>query len=336
MKELKNIGFYTLSNDRARTSSMTSQMKRCEMIITEYCNFKCPYCRGLSDEIYGNRPVKQLSLNEIKRNIDLWCKDMPLENIRFSGGEPTLHRDIVKIIAYAKAKGIKRIAISTNGSNRIALYKELIEEGCNDFSISLDACCSSTGDKMAGGVYGAWEKVIANIKEISKYTYVTVGVVLTPDNIAETAKIIDFAHNLGVSDIRIITSAQWNEKLSELDSVSEELLNKHPILKYRIENFKNGKHIRGIEKSDYRHCGLMLDDSIIAGNFHFPCIIYMREGGKPIGLISDKMREERYQWYKTHDTFEDPICRKNCLDVCVDYNRMFRDLNPIANDSYNK
>jgi hypothetical protein len=29
-------------------------MKRCEMIITEYCNFKCPYCRGLKDEIYGN------------------------------------------------------------------------------------------------------------------------------------------------------------------------------------------------------------------------------------------------------------------------------------------
>jgi sulfatase maturation enzyme AslB (radical SAM superfamily) len=30
--------------------------------ITEYCNFKCPYCRGLNDEIYKDRKFKQLIL----------------------------------------------------------------------------------------------------------------------------------------------------------------------------------------------------------------------------------------------------------------------------------
>lgn len=39
MDDLKNIGFYTLSDERAKNTSVTSQMKRCEMIITEYCNF---------------------------------------------------------------------------------------------------------------------------------------------------------------------------------------------------------------------------------------------------------------------------------------------------------
>ena len=99
---LKEIGFYTLSDERVLNTSETSQMKRCEMIITEYCNFKCPYCRGLKAEIYGQRKFKELSFEEIKRNIDLWCLNIPLENIRFSGGEPTLHKNIVEIIAYAK------------------------------------------------------------------------------------------------------------------------------------------------------------------------------------------------------------------------------------------
>lgn len=62
MEDLNKIGFYSLSDDRVRNTSETSQMKRCEMIITEYCNFKCPYCRGLKSEIYGNRIKKELSL----------------------------------------------------------------------------------------------------------------------------------------------------------------------------------------------------------------------------------------------------------------------------------
>ena len=283
MTDLTQIGFYTLSNQRAATASHCSQMKRCEMIITEYCNFKCPYCRGLADEIYGTRPIKQLSLAEIKRNIDYWCETIPLENIRFSGGEPTLHKNIVEIVEYAKSKGIKRIAISSNGSNKWELYEKLIEAGCNDFSISLDACCSTTGDKMAGGVYGAWEKVVENIKLISAKTYVTVGVVLTPDNIAETIKTIELAHSLGVSDIRIISAAQWNERIDEFKKIPKDFLDKHPILKYRMENFCNGKDIRGITEWDSHRCGLVFDDSVIAGDFVFPCIIYMREKGNPIG-----------------------------------------------------
>lgn len=206
MDKLEQIGFYTLSDERAANTSMTSQMKRCEMIITEYCNFSCPYCRGLKDEIYGDRKVKELSFNEIIHNINLWCENEPLENIRFSGGEPTLHKDIVKIVAYAKFKGIKRIAISTNGSNKIELYKDLIDAGCNDFSISLDACCAEDGDNMAGDVKGSWNKVVENIKLISELTYVTVGVVLTKNNVDSCVETINLAHKLGVNDIRIISA----------------------------------------------------------------------------------------------------------------------------------
>ena len=62
---LKGIGFYTLSDERVLNTSETSQMKRCEMIITEYCNFKCPYCRGLKTEIYGQRKIKELYIQSL-------------------------------------------------------------------------------------------------------------------------------------------------------------------------------------------------------------------------------------------------------------------------------
>lgn len=323
--KLEKIGFYTLSDNRVKNTSEISQMKRCEMIITEYCNFKCPYCRGLKDAIYGKRRLKELSLTEIQHNIDLWCADEPLENIRFSGGEPTLHKDIVEIVRYSKRMGITRIAISTNGSNKIGLYEELVNAGVNDFSISLDACCADDGDKMAGGVTGSWDKVVENIELISKLSYVSVGVVLTPENIDKTIETIEFAHRLGVADIRIISSAQWNKPIPRLNEVQTEIRNAHPILDYRIKRFAEGRNVRGMTETDSKKCALVLDDSVIAGDFHFPCVIYMREKGSQIGRVSENMRTERKKWFENHDCFGDKICRENCLDVCIDYNNKYRD-----------
>lgn len=328
INKLENIGFYTLTDERAMNTSLTSQMKRCEMIINEYCNFKCEYCRGLKDEIYGDRTIKQLTLEEVKQNIDYWCENEPLENIRFSGGEPTFHPNIKEIISYSKEKGINRIAISTNGSNNLDLYKELIKLGVNDFSISLDACCAEDGDNMAGGVKGSWEIVVKNIEEISKLTYVTVGVVLNEMNVDKTLDTIRFANSLNVSDIRIISSAQYNSAIPKLNEVEEKIKNKYPILDYRIKHFAEGINVRGIRETDSNRCPLMMDDSIIAGDYFFNCVIHMREGGKPIGKVGPNMRKERYKFMKTFDTHKDPICMKNCLDVCISYNNKVKEYQP--------
>ena len=321
--KLENIGFYSLSDERAKNSSVSSQMKRCEMIITEYCNFRCLYCRGLASEIFADRKLRQMTLDEVKNGIDLWCENVPLENIRFSGGEPTLHNDIAEIVAYAKLKGIKRIAISTNGYSDFEIYRKLVEAGCNDFSISLDACCALDGNAMAGKVGDVFDKVVSNIREVSKLTYVTVGVVLTEDNIDKTIEIVKFADGLGVADIRIIPSAQYNKAFERLSEIPEGVLNRHPILKYRVENFKAGFNVRGISETDCKKCAIVLDDSVIAGKLHFPCVIYMREKGKAIGEVNGKMRAEREKWHNEHDCSEDVICKKNCLDVCVCYNNKY-------------
>jgi len=251
------------------------------------------------------------------------------ENVRFSGGEPTLWKRLVDLVAHAKFRGVKHIAISTNGSASTDLYQKLIDAGVNDFSVSLDACCAETGDKMAGSKSGAWQTVVNNIKFLSKQTYVTVGVVLTEENIKEFHETVLFAHSLGVADIRVISASQWNERLKDLN-FSEDLLNAHPILKYRINNFRSGRHVRGIGKTDNQRCPLALDDMAVLDGLHFPCIIYMREQGRPIGKVGPDVREQRQAWAAKHDTHSDPICRGNCLDVCVDYNNRYRDFHPAT------
>ena len=317
--KLEEIGFYTLSDNRAKESSIESPMWRTEMLITNRCNFKCPYCRGTQKEYQGD-----IELDDAKYIIDLWNFD-DLKNIRFSGGEPTLHPDLIDIVAYSKLCGIKRIAVSTNGYADLDYYEKLIDAGVNDFSISLDACCSNFGKEMCGGIDGAWEKVIQNIKDISKICYVTLGMVFTEDSIDDAVDVINFGHDLDVNDIRIVSSAQHNKIIKELSLIEKDILNCHPILKYRVNHYLNGGNVRGLKNTDNQKCPLMIDDSVVIANQHFPCIIYLREGGEPIGKVNSHMREERIRWAEKHDTFKDNICRKNCLDVCIDYNNKYRE-----------
>lgn len=317
--DLKNIGFYTLSDDRAATTSDTSRLSRCELILTSRCNFNCPYCRGMKDADKGD-----ISKEDAVSVVEQWASDN-LRCVRFSGGEPTLWPYLKELVAYTKKLGAERIALSTNGSADIGYYRELMESGVNDFSISLDSCCASTGNKMAGR-NDVFDTIVSNIKELSKLTYVTVGVVLTPDNYQEINDIVRFASGLGVADVRVIPAAQLSKELENLH-VDDDVLNAHPILKYRHHNFVTGSGVRGLKDSDNHQCPLVLDDMAVLNGHHYPCIIYMREHGAPIGKMNGSIktvRKERKQWFETHDCFADPICQGNCLDVCVDYNNKVR------------
>lgn len=310
--KLEEIGFYTLSDERAKNAYWNSDLQRCELILTDRCNFKCTYCRGLRKDLRGN-----IQFDDAVNIIDLWVSHA-VKNIRFSGGEPTLWDGLLELVMYSKQyRCIEHIALSTNGSGSIDYYNKLHEAGINDFSISFDSCCSNKFEEITKT--DSYNHVIEVIKFLAQKTYVTIGIVLNGYNDQELKNTINYLTDLKVSDIRIIPSAQKNYFLK-----IDEIETKYKILNYRLNNIKKGRHIRGIKENDCYKCHLVMDDMAIAMNKHFPCIIYMREKGKEIGDVRNKnimhIRLERKKWFDNMNTYENEICRKNCLDVCIDYN----------------
>jgi MoaA/NifB/PqqE/SkfB family radical SAM enzyme len=308
--KLEEIGFYTLSEERARQASRTSALWRGEILLTSRCNFKCVYCQTL-------RSTDDISEATAKYCIELWLAD-GLKNIRFSGGEPTLHAALDNLVKFSRQGGVERIGISTNGSRSLSFYEKLVNSGVDDFSISLDACEPFLADSLAG-VPNQWKRVVANIKELAKITYVSASIVLTEENLPRANEIIHFAHDLGVADIRIVTPAQDDQPIGRLE-IDAEVLNAHPILKYRVDNFNLRRKVRGIQANDCHRCHLVKDDSVVLGKWHYPCGVYVREGGEAIGALGPEMRQERVVWSESHDTFQDEICRRNCSDMYIDYN----------------
>lgn len=321
MRRLEDIGFYTLSDYRASQASVSSPLWRCEILLTSRCNFKCVYCRGLRSDCQGD-----LSLEYAQRVIELWVNE-GLKNVRFSGGEPTLYPHLHELVEQCRAGGVERIAVSTNGSMPLDLYLGLLGAGVNDFSISLDSGCCAISEKMTGGVEGSFARVTENIRALAKLAYVTVGMVFTEDNIEGCVDDVQYACSLGVADVRVIPAAQFNKALERLKLLPRTIREQLPILDYRIGHLEEGRHVRGIREADNHSCPLVLDDMAIAGKWHFPCIIYLREGGNPIGEVGPHMRQERHSWYLNHDCYGDSICHQNCLDVCIDYNNQWRRAN---------
>lgn len=77
--------------------------------ITSGCNMKCVYCHN-----EGNKAVASLTIDQIKKIIES-SKDVGLEEIRLTGGDPLTHPNIYEICRMISEDYHLKISINTNG-----------------------------------------------------------------------------------------------------------------------------------------------------------------------------------------------------------------------------
>lgn len=102
--------------------------------MTRRCNLKCVHCYAQAETAHG---VDHISTKQAKAMIDdLAAYGAPV--MLFSGGEPTIRKDLPELASYATARGMRAV-ISTNGTliDR-AMAKELKAVGLSYVGVSLD------------------------------------------------------------------------------------------------------------------------------------------------------------------------------------------------------
>ncbi|MEM2843086.1 MAG: anaerobic ribonucleoside-triphosphate reductase activating protein [Candidatus Bathyarchaeia archaeon] len=100
-------------------------------IFTFGCNFRCPYCQNpelIMDD--GRKPISTAWILNF-----LYERKGFLDGICITGGEPTLHQDLLEFLHEVKQMGYL-IKIDTNGSNPEVL-KKAIKNGIIDY-IAMD------------------------------------------------------------------------------------------------------------------------------------------------------------------------------------------------------
>lgn len=126
---------------------MVRQFRKLRLSLTDACNFACVYCVSGS-EIHTQRP--QTAVADFLRWVQNIHTTNPLSEIRLTGGEPTLYRDLVSLVAGLRDIGIPRLAMTTNGFALTRLAAPLRAAGLESVNVSLDAL-DETVFRLMGG-----------------------------------------------------------------------------------------------------------------------------------------------------------------------------------------
>ncbi|XP_057978748.1 GTP 3',8-cyclase, mitochondrial isoform X2 [Malania oleifera] len=105
--------------------------------LTERCNLRCQYCMP-ADGVELTPSPQLLTQTEIVRLADLFVRS-GVNKIRLTGGEPTARKDIEDIcFRLSNLKGLKTLAMTTNGITLARKLPKLKECGLHSVNISLD------------------------------------------------------------------------------------------------------------------------------------------------------------------------------------------------------
>ena len=117
--------------------------------ITNACNLRCPICftynRG--DAIY------HMSREEFGRQLDFVIEATGgVDLVNITGGEPTLHPELLELLALARRPGIGRVTVNSNGltlAEQPELAQRLAELGAYVI-LSLDTLDAETSQRLHG------------------------------------------------------------------------------------------------------------------------------------------------------------------------------------------
>ena len=195
--------------------------------VTLRCNAKCGFCDYWKTEAAARE-------HELKSFADAARYFNPML-ITFTGGEPTLRRDLEDIVrTVSDAVHVKYISMITHGGMLTPeRARSLWDAGINQLNISLDYLDGR--HDVARGIPGLTDRIMRNIPAIRAkgVDNVRFNTVIKDDNLDQILPIVDRAIELGAGvNFSVYTDSKNGntahllrpEQMRELDAVIAELL----------------------------------------------------------------------------------------------------------------
>ncbi|XP_017756293.1 PREDICTED: molybdenum cofactor biosynthesis protein 1 [Eufriesea mexicana] len=234
-------------NDTHNNDTLTDSFGRyhtyLRISITERCNLRCLYCMP-AEGVKLTKNDGILKTDEIIKIADLFVSE-GVDKIRLTGGEPTVRKDIIDIIAGMKQlPGLKQVAITTNGLTLTRQLPSLQRAGLDAINISLDTLRQDRFEQLTRRK--GWSRVMAAIDLAIQLDYNPVKVncvIMKGFNDDEIIDFVNLTKNHPI-DIRFIEympfqGNKWNEnKMVPFKEMKKLIRNTYPNLQ-RLPNKYN-------------------------------------------------------------------------------------------------
>lgn len=171
---------------------------------TARCNSHCVSCDWWKADGAGD-----LSLDEIRALTDQ-LPALRTRLVSFSGGEPTVRRDVYEIAAMFRARGV-RLHLLTSG---LSLERDAaaVVEQFGEVTISLDGHSAERYEQIRGvNGLGVIERGVKKVKGLSSRMPVRARSTLHRQNFTELPLLIDKAHAMGLDGISFLTADVTSE-----------------------------------------------------------------------------------------------------------------------------
>ncbi|MBC7389443.1 MAG: radical SAM protein [Opitutaceae bacterium] len=213
--------------------------KTLRVSLTDKCNFACTYC--VTKDFKNSSDSESLENTSLIKSIIQLNEVLELDAIRFTGGEPTLYKELVQLVSEISKLSIP-LKLTTNGFLLDKLAEPLKKAGLTSVNISLDALDQSSFLKITrrdsltqvlNGIESAIEAGL-DVKINS--------VILNGINDDQVLPLFDYAKNMGIS-IRYLELMRMGHFFSsgfEEYFFSQESILKIIAEKYRIKDLARG------------------------------------------------------------------------------------------------
>ncbi|KAA9377494.1 GTP 3',8-cyclase MoaA [Microbispora amethystogenes] len=106
--------------------------------LTDRCNLRCAYCMPPEGLDWLPKP-DLLTGEEVVRLVRIGVERLGIREVRFTGGEPLLRRELVDIVTAAAAlRPRPQVSLTSNGIGLARLAEPLAKAGLDRVNISLD------------------------------------------------------------------------------------------------------------------------------------------------------------------------------------------------------
>jgi len=190
--------------------------RRLDLKVGFLCNNRCRFCvQGDKRYRYGEKTKEQV-MRELKE-----AREKGIREVVFTGGEPTIHPNIIELVKYASELGYKRIQIQTNGRTLAVkgFVDALVEAGANEFSPALHGHIPQLHDFLTRSP-GSWRQTVRGIKNVKEYGLpVITNTVVTKPNYRFLGSIAELLVKLGVDQYQFAFVHALGEAWKNFDSI---------------------------------------------------------------------------------------------------------------------
>jgi cyclic pyranopterin phosphate synthase len=155
----------TASGPRRLIDEYGRQISDLRISVTDRCNFRCVYCMPEEGMQWLKRETI-LTFDEIERLARI-CISLGIEEVRLTGGEPTLRPDLPDLVARLSRLPLRSLSLTTNGFLLRSLAGPLADAGLKRINVSLDTLQHDRFHQIARR-HGL-DEVLAGLEALERY-----------------------------------------------------------------------------------------------------------------------------------------------------------------------